>query len=230
MIVLLFGPPGCGKGTQSPRIQQWLDIPLIATGDMLRQEIRSRTHLGRGIESVLSSGGYVGDSQMNRLLLRRSHQTDCANGFLIDGYPRTVPQAIFLDRLLEKRGFAAPIVIHLQVAEDTLLMRLSGRRQCVECKRVHNIYTNPPQREGFCDCGVPLEERNDDRPEVVRARLQLYTEQTSPVLDYYRGENCFTLDGHRHQDEVFGEIQGIIESRMVRVRHQAPQAVRAALG
>ena len=228
MIVLLFGPPGCGKGTQSPRIQEWLNIPLIATGDMLRQEIRSRTHLGRGIESVMASGGYVGDSQMNRLLLRRSHQSDCANGFLIDGYPRTVAQAIFLDRLLEKRGFGAPIVLHLRVDEDMLLMRLSGRRQCSECKRVHNIFTNPPQREGFCDCGVPLEERSDDRPEVVRGRLRLYAEQTGPVLDYFRGPNCFTLDGMRHQDEVFGEIQSILESRLAPVRRSLP--VRAAGG
>ena len=218
MIVLLFGPPGCGKGTQSPRIQQWLGIPLIATGDMLRQEIRSRTRLGRGIESLMAQGGYVGDTQMNRMLLRRTHQPDCASGFLIDGYPRTVAQAIFLERLREKLGLPAPIVIHLQVALDMLLMRLSGRRQCAECKRVHNIYTNPPVNEGLCDCGVPLEERNDDRPEVVRARLQLYAEQTGPVLDYYQGENCHTLDGMRHQDEVFGEIQGLLESRMVRVR------------
>jgi adenylate kinase len=225
MIVLLFGPPGCGKGTQSPRIQQWLGIPLIATGDMLREEIRSRTRLGRGIDSVLASGGYVGDSQMNRMLLRRTHQPDCANGFLIDGYPRTVSQAVFLDRLREKHALPAPIVIHLRVAEDMLLMRLSGRRQCTQCKRVHNIYTNPPEREGFCDCGVPLEERNDDRPEVVRARLQLYAEQTGPVLDYYRGENCFTLDGMRHQDEVFGEIQSVLESRLVRVRRRQPARV-----
>lgn len=224
MIVLLFGPPGCGKGTQSPRIQQWLGIPMIATGDMLRQEIRSRTRLGRGIDSVLANGGYVGDSQMNRMLLRRTSQPDCANGFLIDGYPRTVPQAIFLDRLRDRLGLPSPIVIHLQVAEDMLLTRLSGRRQCTECKRVHNIYTNPPRREGLCDCGVPLEERNDDRPEVVRARLQLYAEQTGPVLDFYRGGQCFTLDGMRHQDEVFGEIQGILESRMV------PVGVRSGSG
>ncbi len=222
MIVLLFGPPGCGKGTQSPRIQQWLGIPLIATGDMLRQEIRSSTRLGRGIDSVLATGGYVGDSQMNRMLLRRTNQPDCTSGYLVDGYPRTVPQAIFLDRLRGKRGLPTPIVIHLKVDEDMLLTRLSGRRQCGECKRVHNIYTNPPAREGLCDCGVPLEERNDDRPEVVRARLQLYAEQTGPVLDYYRGEDCFTLDGMRHQDQVFGEIQGILESRLVPVRSRRP--------
>ncbi len=228
MIVLLFGPPGCGKGTQSPRIQEWLNIPVIATGDMLRQEIRSRTRLGRSIDSVLASGGYVGDSQMNRLLLRRTHQDDCAHGFLIDGYPRTVPQAIFLERLLEKRGFPAPLVIHLRVAEDMLLMRLSGRRQCGECKRVHNIYTNPPRREGHCDCGEPLEERNDDRPEVVRARLKLYADQTGPVLDYFRGPNCFTLDGMRHQDEVFGEIQSLLDARLSPVRRREP--ARAARG
>lgn len=228
MIVLLFGPPGCGKGTQSPRIQQWLQIPLIATGDMLRQEIRSRTRLGRGIESLMASGGYVGDSQMNRLLLRRTHRDDCAQGFLIDGYPRTVAQAIFLERLREKRGLPSPIVIHLKVAEDMLLTRLSGRRQCAQCNRVHNIYTNPPQREGLCDCGVPLEERNDDRPEVVRARLQLYAEQTNPVLDYYAGGNCFTLDGMRHQDEVFGEIQSILEPQLVRVNRGG--GVRVARG
>lgn len=228
MIVLLFGPPGCGKGTQSPRIQQWLGIPLIATGDMLRQEIRSSTHLGRGISSVLSTGGYVGDSQMNRMLLRRTHQPDCANGYLIDGYPRTVSQAIFLDRLRGKHGLPVPIVIHLKVDEDMLLTRLSGRRQCTQCNRVHNVYTNPPRREGICDCGVPLEIRNDDRPEVVRARLQLYAEQTGPVLDYYDGANCHTLDGMRHQDEVFGEIQSILESRMVPVR-RAPVS-RSARG
>ncbi|MBY0374883.1 MAG: nucleoside monophosphate kinase [Bryobacteraceae bacterium] len=218
MIVLLFGPPGCGKGTQTPLIQEWLNIPAIATGEMLRQEIRSGTRLGRSVKSLIDSGHFVGDTPMNRMLLRRVKQPDCAGGFLLDGYPRTVPQAVFLDRLVEKLAMPTPFVIHLEVPAKVILDRLSGRRVCPHCGSVYNIHTNPPTREGYCACGVPLVTRPDDQMEVVRARQVVYHRQTGPVLDYYSGRNCYTLNGNRDPREVFAEIQGILEAKFVPVR------------
>lgn len=185
---------------------------------MLRQEIRSGTRLGRSVKSLIDSGHFVGDTPMNRMLLRRVKQPDCAGGFLLDGYPRTVPQAVFLDRLVEKLAMPTPFVIHLEVPAKVILDRLSGRRVCPHCGSVYNIHTNPPAREGYCACGVPLITRPDDQMEVVRARQVVYHRQTGPVLDYYAGRNCFTLNGNRDPGEVFAEIQGILESKFVPVR------------
>lgn len=218
MIVLLFGPPGCGKGTQTPRIREFLGVPSIATGAMLRNEIQAGSRLGRQVKSLLDSGQYVGDTQMNRLVLRRVSQDDCRNGFLLDGYPRTVAQAEFLDKIVAKREWPAPMVVHLQVPERVLVERISGRRQCAVCQRSYNLYTAPPPLPGVCACGTRLFEREDDRADVVQARLRTYREQTDPVLRHYRDGNLLSVDGDREEDTVFAEIAGAMEERVMGVR------------
>jgi len=218
LIVLLFGPPGCGKGTQTPRIREFLGVPSIATGAMLRSEIKAGSHLGRQVKNLLDSGQYVGDTQMNRLVLRRVGQDDCRNGFLLDGYPRTVAQAQFLDKIVEKRGWPSPMVVHLQVPEQVLVERLSGRRQCAACQRSYNLYTAPPPLPGKCACGTYLFEREDDQADVVQSRLRTYLEQTGPVLRHYRDGNLLTVDGDRDEETVFGEIAGAMEERLMGVR------------
>ena len=217
MIVLLFGPPGCGKGTQTPRIRELLGVPSIATGAMLREEIQARTRLGRQVETLLQTGQFVGDTPMNRMVLRRLSQPDCREGFLVDGYPRTVPQAKFLDKVIEKQGWPAPLIVHLSVPERVLLERVSGRRQCARCERSYNLFTAPPPGPDRCACGTRLFLREDDRADIVRARLRTYTEQTNPVLDYYRNGHVLTVDGDRDTDYVFAEIREAVEGRMVRV-------------
>jgi adenylate kinase len=224
LIVLLFGPPGCGKGTQTPRIRELLDVPSIATGAMLREEIQTRSRLGRQVESLLRTGQFVGDTQMNRMVLRRLKQPDCRDGFLLDGYPRTVPQAIFLDRIIEKQGWPTPVIVHLVVPEQVLLERVSGRRQCAQCQRSYNLFTAPPPQPDRCACGNRLFEREDDRAEIVRARLRTYTEQTDPVLTHYRHGHLVTVDGDRDTDLVFAEIRGAIEDRLAPVRSRRSRA------
>jgi adenylate kinase len=220
LVVLLFGPPGSGKGTQAPAIGELLGTPVISTGEMLRREIRAGTRLGQSVRAVLEAGQFVGDTLMNRLLLRRVlRAADCRHGFILDGYPRTVAQAIFLNRLVEKMGLGEPVVLHLLVPEEKIVARLAGRRQCIDCQRVYNTVTQPVPVSGRCACGGQLLIRPDDKPEVVSARLLVHAKQTGPVLDYYRtGVNCFTVLGDRHTDEVFGEIRGILEGYLQPVR------------
>ncbi|HEX5226168.1 MAG TPA: nucleoside monophosphate kinase, partial [Bryobacteraceae bacterium] len=138
MVLLLFGPPGSGKGTQSGRISNWLKIPAISTGDMLREEIKAGTALGNAAQAIMASGGLVGDDLVNRMLAHRVSAPDSAHGFLLDGYPRTVEQAEYLDSLLRQRHFDTPVVLHLDVPLDALVGRLTSRRQCPKCKRIYN--------------------------------------------------------------------------------------------
>jgi adenylate kinase len=218
LIVLLFGPPGCGKGTQTPRIREFLGVPSIATGAMLRNEIHAGSRLGKQVKNLLDTGQLVGDTQMNRMVLRRLSQDDCRQGFLLDGYPRTVPQAQFLDKIIEKHGWPPPMIVHLQVPERVLVERISGRRQCAACQRSYNLYFAPPPSPGLCACGTRLFEREDDRADIVQARLRDYQAQTNPVLNHYRHGNLLAVDGDRAEDTVFAEIAGALEERLVGVR------------
>jgi len=169
VVLLLFGPPGSGKGTQSRLITNWLGIPAISTGDMLRAEIQAGTPLGNAARSIMASGGLVGDDLVNEMLAHRVSQPDCNAGFLLDGYPRTVEQAEFLDRLLGARGLPKPIILHLDVPMDALVGRMSSRRQCPTCMRVYNLLQQPPLQSGVCDDDeTPLITRKDDQEDVVR--------------------------------------------------------------
>ena len=185
MILLLFGPPGCGKGTQAVVLAERLQIPAISTGEVFRAECKAGTELGKLASSIMSAGGLVGDEIVNGIVANRIAQADCRNGFLLDGYPRTVPQAMHFSTLLRSRGLPEPVVIHLHVNADALVARLTARRQCPECRRIYNLMSQPPRNAGQCDDdGAPLMTRDDDQEAVIRRRLHAYEEMTGPLLDW----------------------------------------------
>lgn len=212
MVLLLFGPPGCGKGTQSRLITNWLHIPAISTGEMLRSEIREGTALGEAAQSVMASGGLVSDDLVNEVLTHRLAKPDCQAGFLLDGYPRTVEQAEFLDGVLEKRGLPPAVVLHLDVPNDALIGRMASRRQCPQCKRVYNLLHEPPRVAGFCDDdSSALITRKDDKEEVVRERLRTYDSLTRPVLAHYQYRNYYQIRGDRSPSYIFEAITEVLE-------------------
>jgi adenylate kinase len=189
-----------------------LGIPAISTGDMLREEIKSGTPLGKAAQSIMASGGLVSDDLVNRMLAQRVSSPDSAHGFLLDGYPRTVEQAEFLDRLLAERHFTNPIVLHLDVPMDALVGRLTSRRQCPQCKRIYNLLQLPPKAAGVCDDdGTPLVTRKDDTEEVVTERIRTYDEVTRPVLEYYQDRKYYQIRGDRSPGYIFEAITGILD-------------------
>jgi adenylate kinase len=215
LIILLFGPPGCGKGTQGRLIIEWLGntIPSISTGDMLRAEIAAATPLGREVQSIMAAGGLVHDDLINAALCSRIQQPDCVRGFMLDGYPRTVEQAEYLDNLLASRSLPPPIVIHLDVPADVLVGRMVSRRQCSQCGQMFNILSKRPKVVGRCDDdGAPLIMRQDDREHVIRERLRTYEELTRPVVAHYPSDRYFQISGDRSTPYIFEEITGILES------------------
>jgi adenylate kinase len=212
LVLLLFGPPGSGKGTQSGRISSWLGIPAISTGDMLREEIKAGTALGNAAQSIMAGGGLVGDDLVNRMLAKRVSEPDSAHGFLLDGYPRTVEQAEYLDHMLAERHLETPIVLHLDVPLDALVGRLTSRRQCPKCKRIYNLLHQPPRVPEVCDDdGTTLVTRKDDSEEVVTERIRTYDEVTRPVLAYYQDRKYHQIRGDRSPSYIFEEIAGILE-------------------
>ena len=219
MVILLFGPPGSGKGTQSARIVGRLRIPAISTGEMLRAEVTKGTALGKRLGDILASGSLVEDETVNHALLNRISQPDCRKGFLLDGYPRTVAQAEFLDKAIAQRKLPRAVVIHLDVPAETLRRRIGARRQCPACGRIYNLLHKPPANDGLCDNdGTPLQTRRDDRDEVIRERLKAYNEWTYPVLGYYAKRAYYRIDGDRPADEIFDEIDAIVSGVPVKVR------------
>ncbi|MCZ2079634.1 MAG: nucleoside monophosphate kinase [Bryobacterales bacterium] len=210
-MILLFGPPGSGKGTQAAYIASRLNIPSISTGDMLRAELQLGTPLGSAASAVISSGGLVSDDLVNDMLVARLLQPDCRDGFLLDGYPRTVSQAVFLDTFLSRRKMPPPIVIHLDVPEESLISRISSRRQCPTCGRIYNLLHNPPKLDELCDLdATPLVRRKDDQEDVVRERLRAFDEITRMVESYYTGGCYHKLDGDRPAKEVSADIGKIL--------------------
>jgi adenylate kinase len=219
LIILLFGPPGCGKGTQGRLIIEWLKyrIPSISTGDILRAEIAAGTPLGLAAQSIIAAGGLVPDTLVNQILETRIQRPDCANGFMLDGYPRTVEQAEYLDQLLALHGMPAPIVIHLDVPADVLVGRMVSRRHCSKCGQMYNVLSKRPKVDERCDeDGEPLMLRKDDREDVIRERLQTYKEVTKPVLGHYPSERYFQISGDRSATYIFEEITRILESVLER--------------
>lgn len=203
MILLLFGPPGCGKGTQSAWLAARYGIPAISTGEVFRAEIKAGTPLGKTASAIMAAGGLVGDDIVNGIVANRIAQPDCAGGFLLDGYPRTVPQAEVFAALLGERGLPDPVVIHLDVADAVLIERLTARRQCPQCKRIYNLISQPPRDAGQCDDdGAPLLTREDDKEAVIRQRLQAYEEQTGPILNYYGPALVRKVDGAAPPEQV----------------------------
>jgi adenylate kinase len=214
LIVLLFGPPGCGKGTQAAGIAARFRIPAISTGDLFRAECKAGTELGKLACSILAAGGLVGDEIVNGIVANRTLQSDCANGFLLDGYPRTVPQAQFLASLMRKRGLPEPVVIHLDVSDDVLVTRLAARRQCPTCRRIYNLLSQPPRVPDRCDeDGAALIAREDDRESVIRQRLRAYEEQTAPVLAWYGAAATSRVDGSLAPVAVTEQVDRVLRQR-----------------
>ncbi len=211
MIVLLFGAPGSGKGTQARFISECRKIPAISTGDMLRAECRAGTDLGKTACSVLGSGGLLDDATMNAIVAKRLQQPDCREGYILDGYPRTVPQAIFLTRFLEDHGFAEPVIVHLDVPDRALVARLSSRRYCPRCGRTYNLLAQPPALPGQCDDdGEALVHRSDDDEKVVIERLKAYHQLTEPLIEYYQGPHYHRIDGDCTPAEISARIEAVI--------------------
>jgi adenylate kinase len=211
VILLLFGPPGCGKGTQAVYLAERFHIPAISTGEMFRAECKAGTELGKAACSILSRGGLVSDELVNGIVANRIARTDCKEGFLLDGYPRTVPQAIWFSALLRDRGLPMPVVIHLDVPDEALVTRLTARRQCPQCKHIYNAVLQPPKVAGVCDVdGAALLTREDDREEVVRQRLRAYDELTGPILKWFGPSVVRSVDGTRPADAVALTVERVV--------------------
>lgn len=215
MVVLLFGPPGCGKGTQSAFLTERLQIPAISTGEMFRAECQAGTELGRKASAILAAGGLVSDDIVNRMVASRINRKDCARGFLLDGYPRTVPQAKWFTRLLGDRGLSQPLIIHLDVPDSVLVARLTARRQCPRCQRIYNLLSQPPLAVDRCDGdGAALVTREDDREAVIRRRLAAYEAQTGPVLDWYGPSGVHRIEADRDPQLIAKTIENLLAERV----------------
>jgi adenylate kinase len=215
LVILLFGPPGSGKGTQARLISDWLHIPSISTGEMLRAEVQSGSDLGKAAQEIMVGGGLVSDHLINQMLADRISRPDCRNGFMLDGYPRTVQQAEFLDGLLKERGLACPVIFHLDVPYPALMARTTSRRTCPKCGRIYNILHQPSKTPGICDdCGAELIIRKDDTEETFRERLETYDEVTRPVLAYYQDRNYHLISGDRAPSHIFEYMKDVLEHYM----------------
>jgi len=213
LIIVLFGPPGAGKGTQAERISREMGIPHIATGDMFREAVAKGTELGRKAQEYMRRGELVPDEIVNEMVRERISMPDCSRGFILDGYPRTVNQAKALDEMLAEMGRKVDVVLNLSVSDDEVVKRLSYRRICRRCGAIYHLINNPPRREGVCDrCGGELYQREDDREEVIRRRLRVYYEQTEPVLRYYAERGILRdIDGNGTVDEVWERVKKALE-------------------
>lgn len=208
MRLILLGPPGAGKGTQAKRVIEEFDIPHISTGDIFRKNIKEKTGLGQKVEGLLAEGKLVPDELTIEIVWDRLDQEDCKNGFLLDGFPRTIPQAEALDEGLAKRGLKLDRVLNIDVDKDSLVKRLSGRRVCPNCGASYHIDNNPPKVEGICDvCQTPVIQREDDKEQTVLDRIKVYDSQTKPLVDFYNKQDLvFTVDGTLPIDEITNKL------------------------
>jgi adenylate kinase len=210
--LILFGPPGAGKGTQGKRLSEDLRLPYIATGDMLREAVADETELGKKVGKYMEEGDLVPDDVITEVIRERVQEEDAQDGFILDGFPRTIPQAEALDEQLEHLGREITAALLVEAPEEEVIKRISGRRQCVEAGHVYNIHFDPPKRDEVCDQdGSRLEQRSDDRPEKVKHRLEVYREQTSPLVDYYEERGLLRrFDGARSPTEVYDHIRATL--------------------
>lgn len=216
MNLILLGPPGSGKGTQAKRIEQKYGLLQLATGDMLRAATRSGSALGAQVKSIMDSGQLVPDAILIAMIAERIALPDCRNGFILDGFPRTVPQAEALDAMLAEHGLRLDHVILFEVDEAALIDRLSGRFTCRTCGASYHERYNRPKVEGVCDMcgGRDFERRADDRPQAVKIRLEAYRRQTAPILPYYRARGILRqIDGMADIDAVTRGIDGVLAGR-----------------
>lgn len=212
MIVILFGPPGAGKGTQAKLLEKEFNIIQLSTGDMLRAKVRQADPLAEKIKAIFDAGALVPDDIMIALIEDRIKQPDCANGFILDGFPRTVPQAEALDAMFTKQHLKLDAAVVLKVDEEALVERITGRCSCSKCGASYHVKFNPPKVQGVCDlCGGEIVCRTDDNEETVRARLKTYHEQTEPVLPYYKAKGMLKqVDGMLAVEDVSKELLKVL--------------------
>ncbi len=204
--LIFLGAPGAGKGTQAREVSNQFAIPQISTGDVLREAVKKQTALGMAAKSKIEAGELIPDEVVCGIVEERVSEPDCAKGFILDGFPRTIAQAEFVDRMLETKGRGNPLVLNIMVAQDVLMKRLTGRRTCSVCGEIYNVYFNPPKHQGVCDRDSgKLTQRADDNEETIRQRLVAYEKQTSPLIDYYRRKNLLRdVEGDK-EPEVIAE-------------------------
>jgi adenylate kinase len=212
MNLILFGPPGAGKGTQAKKMVDLYGIPQISTGDILRANVREGTELGLAAKAYMDKGELVPDEVLIGIIKNRLKEQDCEKGFILDGYPRTRPQADALTILLDEINKPIDVVLNLEVPDDELVERISGRLMCSKCGASYHRTFNPPKKECVCDiCGGELFQRDDDREEAVMNRLDVYKKQTQPLIDYYTKKGILvTLDGTKGINEVFEDIKAVL--------------------
>lgn len=212
MKIIMLGAPGAGKGTQAKMIADKYSIPHISTGDIFRANIKNGTELGKKAKTYMDQGLLVPDELVVDLVVDRVGQADCSNGYVLDGFPRTIPQAESLDAALEKLGSKVDYAINVEVPDENIVRRMSGRRACVACGATYHIVHIPTKVEGICDrCGSKLILRDDDKPETVKKRLAVYHEQTQPLIDYYNDKKVLVeVDGTKDMNDVFTDIVKIL--------------------
>ena len=212
MIIVMLGAPGAGKGTQAAMICEKYGLPHISTGDIFRSNIKNGTELGQKAKAYMDAGKLVPDELTIQLLLDRVAKADCSGGYVLDGFPRTIPQAQVLTEALEKSGQSVDYALNVDVPDDNIVRRMSGRRSCPKCGASYHVEYIPPKNAGICDvCGSELIQRDDDKPETVQNRLSVYHDQTQPLIAYYEKAGVLrTVDGTRDKEVVFDEITGIL--------------------
>lgn len=212
MKIVMLGVPGAGKGTQAKRIAAKYGIPHISTGDIFRANIKEGTELGKKAKAFMDAGQLVPDELTLGLVMDRFKKDDCKKGYVLDGFPRTIPQAEALTKALADNGEKMDFAIDVDVPDEVIVKRMSGRRACVKCGGTYHIEFNPTKVEGICDaCGGELTLRDDDKPEVVQKRLDAYHEQTQPLIKYYKDQGILkSVDGTQEMDKVFADILAIL--------------------
>ena len=212
MKLILLGAPGAGKGTQAEKIVDKFGIPAISTGNILRAALKEGTEMGLKAKTYMEAGQLVPDDVVIGIIKDRLKEKDCEKGFILDGFPRTIPQAEVLDKALTELGDAIDFAIDVNVPDENIVKRMSGRRACLSCGTTYHIEHIPPKKEGICDkCGQELVLRDDDKPETVLNRLKVYHDQTQPLIEFYTKKNILkTVDGTKDMKEVFADIVAIL--------------------
>ncbi|MGI6070442.1 MAG: adenylate kinase [Blautia sp.] len=212
MKIIMLGAPGAGKGTQAKKIAEKYGIPHISTGDIFRANIKNGTELGKKAKTYMDQGLLVPDELVCDLVVDRVQQEDCANGYVLDGFPRTIPQAEALDAALKAIGSSIDYAIDVDVPDENIVKRMGGRRACLKCGATYHVVYNAPKKEGICDvCGEALVLRDDDKPETVQKRLTVYHDQTQPLIEYYTAAGVMkSVDGTQDMEDVFRAIVAIL--------------------
>lgn len=212
MKIIMLGAPGAGKGTQAKMIADKYSLPHISTGDIFRANIKNGTELGMEAKRYMDEGKLVPDELTVKILLDRVAKEDCKNGYVLDGFPRTIPQAEVLEKALNEQGESIDWAIDVDVPDENIVNRMSGRRACINCGATYHLVHIPPKQEGICDkCGSELILRDDDKPETVLNRLKVYHDQTQPLIDFYSSRNVLkTVDGTQDMEDVFASIVAIL--------------------